>query len=256
MGRRTISDHDISWVLYTATGVINPLLDVLEDTDLLGLKKATFARPEAGDSVLDTVAGVLTCVVDHTGSPGTATWERWSLDQRTDWWVSRIGSLTSVLVAYPGVFGALANRLPLRDLLGFAQQAFIICAVQRVHGVHDRYLQTDQLVAVLCDRIVDSRRLLGKADVEAAPEIAAAVAATGRTRPGGVRGVIRAVRETVGLLRSISDVLTSRPTPKQPWKFLGELPVVGAVAGYFGERSALRRATDSVVASLKAPVRV
>lgn len=260
MAQRAISDRDVARVLYTATGVINPVLDIVEGCDVLGVKHLTFTDSADDDSLIAKATDSLRWVTDHTGLPGTATWAKWNVEQRTEWWVGRVGRLSTVLVAYPGVFGAISNRLPLQDLLGFAQQAFVICAVQRVHGVHDRHEQTDQLVAVLCDRIVDSRRLLSQpaadssapsADIEKAVD-----AARADTRSVTPTGIVKSVWATVALLRSISDVLSHRPSPKQPWRLLGALPVVGAVADYVGERSALRRAAEAAVASLRAPVRV
>ncbi len=260
MGGATISDRDVARVLYTATGVIGPVLDVIEGCDVVGLTRRTATDPADDDSVAAKIATSLRAITDRIGLPGTRTWDTWSLEQRTEWWVGRVGRLSTVVVAYPGVFGAISNRLPLQDLLAFSQQAFVICAVQRVHGVHDRYQQTDQLAAVLCDRIVDSRRLLSQ-PVEVAGSVStdieeAVVAAREHKRSVSSAGIAKSVWATVGLLRSISDVLSHRPSPEQPWRLLGAVPVFGAVADYVGERSALRRAAEAAVASLRAPVRV
>lgn len=251
--QQTISDRDVARVLYAATGIVNPVLDVLENLDVLGLKRAT--RDAVGstsgddDSVLATVAHAIVWATDQTGAPGTARWEKWTVDQRTAWWVDRVGALGTVVVAYPGVFGILADRLPIQDLVGFAHQAIIICAVQRVHGVRDRHDQTDQLAALLCDRVVDSRRLLADGADSTLP-------ARHGVHISSPLDLVRSVWAVVGLLRSITDVLSHRPQPKQPWRLLSKLPVVGAVADYVGERAALSRAADAATASLRAPVHV
>ena len=249
--QQTISDRDVARVLYAATGIVNPVLDVLENIDLLGLKRATRSADPSSedDSLLANVAHAIVWVTDQTGAPGTARWERWTVDQRTSWWVDRVGGLGTVVVAYPGVFGVLADRLPLQDLIGFAHQAIIICAVQRVHGVRDRHDQTDQLAALLCDRVVDSRRLLAAEDDDRLP-------ARHGVHISSPLDLVRSVWSVVGLLRSITDVLAHRPQPKQPWRLLSKLPVVGAVADYVGERAALSRAADAATASLRAPVHV
>ncbi|WP_052688929.1 hypothetical protein [Williamsia herbipolensis] len=257
----SISDHDIARVLYTATGVINPVLDAVEHWDAFGIKQMTFDPRPGDDSLLGTATRALQWFTDSSGVPGTRTREKWSVEQRTEWWVGRVGRLSTALVAYPGVFGVLADRLPVQDLLGFAHQAFIICAVQRVHGVHDRFDQTDQLIAVLCDRIIDSRVVLSQkptgADARGVARVEKAVqVAADPHRDLTPMGLVRSVGSVVGLLRSITDVLSHRPSPKQPWRLLSALPVVGAVADYVGEQSALRRATEAAVASLRAPVRV
>lgn len=249
--KQPITDRDVARVLYTATGIVNPVLDVLENIDLLGLKRATreVAASSDDDSLLATVAHAIVWATDQTGAPGTARWEKWTVDQRTAWWVDRVGALGTVVVAYPGVFGVLADRLPIQDLVGFAHQAIIICAVQRVHGVRDRHDQTDQLAALLCDRVVDSRRLLADGADDRLP-------ARHGVRISSPLDLVKSVWAVVGLLRSITDVLSHRPQPKQPWRLLSKLPVVGAVADYVGERAALSRAADAATASLRAPVHV
>jgi hypothetical protein len=42
-----------------------------------------------------------------------------------------VGALDTVLVAFPGVFGVVADRLPIQDVLGFTNQAIVLCAVAR-----------------------------------------------------------------------------------------------------------------------------
>ena len=45
-----------------------------------------------------------------------------------------------------------------------------------------------------------------------------------------------------GVLDAVGDELAKRPQPRAPFRYLGMLPAVGAVASYFGECGALARA--------------
>jgi hypothetical protein len=45
-----------------------------------------------------------------------------------------------------------------------------------------------------------------------------------------------------GLLNAVGDEVAKRPHPRAPFEYLGMLPAVGAIAGYFGELGALSRA--------------
>ena len=100
MAQRAISDRDIARVLHTATGVINPVLDIVEGCDVLGVKHLTFTDSADDDSLIAKAADSLRWVTDHTGLPGTATWAKWNVEQRTEWWVGRVGRLSTVPVSY------------------------------------------------------------------------------------------------------------------------------------------------------------
>ncbi len=147
----TISDAAVDDALGRAVRVINPLLDVLWGTDPLGLKRR---GPGPGDGPLDKVADGFGWVLNAADVPGTLAWDDMDVDARINWWVWRVGALNTVAVAFPGVLGAVGRRLPIQDLLGFASQALVLCAVARELGVSDHRSQVDMLAAVLCDRTV------------------------------------------------------------------------------------------------------
>ncbi|SIS03012.1 hypothetical protein [Williamsia sterculiae] len=249
-----IDDRRIAEALYTATGLINPILGTLAYADPTGLKRhilaeavhswhprGAFAIP---GTVVTKVVDGLTWAVDAAELPGTPTWRELPVQDRADWWLNRVGTFTTALVAYPGVLGALANRLPLQDFLGFLQQAVLLCAVQREYGIHDRYRQADLLAEVLCDRHIDSARLL------AAPAPADESAVSGsRLSPRGLLDAVRTLRSSYG---EIVDELRKRPAPRQPWRLLSELPVIGAPADYVGERLALREAGRELLRAVEA----
>ncbi|HEY9314194.1 hypothetical protein [Williamsia sp.] len=234
---KPLSDKDVAGLLHRSTGVMNLVLDVV-DSDPFGVKGRTFRgsdqQSDRADEalvakVLGTVDGSLVWAADATGLPGTAKWAGWTPAQRRDWWIGRVGALTTVGVAYPGVFGPLVNRLPVQTVLGFGNQALLLCAVARAYGIDDRYRQTDLLAEVLCRRTVDARALL-----------------TGE--PGdGTDVLVSEMWSGIERSRAVLGDLERRPSSKQPWRMLTGLPLVGALAGYIGESDALRRASNAVV---------
>jgi len=179
-------------------------------------------------------------------APGSPGWAAMSADQRTSWWLGRLGRLTALLAAVPGIGGALADRLPVQDALGAAGQGLLLCALAREHGLADEGDQVRLLAAVLFDR--ELRPHAGRAgaaeagqepaDPELAGELARSQRRHGRfTLPAVGRVVWRMGR----LLWGLGDELGKRPQGHWYHKLLGMLPVVGLVGDYLGERAALRR---------------
>lgn len=220
----TLDDATVSCVLHRAVDLINPALDLLWDTDPIGLKKRPRSAADAGavGATLDAAAWVL----NTFEVPGTTAWEDSSLDDRIDWWVHRVGAADTVLVAFPGVFGVVADRLPIQDVLGFANQAIVLCAVAREMGVTDRHRQAVLLGAVLCDRDLSD----DGTHVEIDPE------------DGDRTGLPQTLWRLAGVLRAVGAELERRPRPRAVFRYLGVLPGVGAVADYLGEYGALVRA--------------
>lgn len=224
-----IDDADVTGVLTRAVHVINPVVDVLARADPFGLKERS-RRLESSTGSLGKALDAAAWVLNTADVPGTQGWAEKDLDGRIHWWVRRVGALNTVLVASPGVFGAAADRLPVQDVLGFANQAIVLCAVARECGVVDYRQQVRLLGAVLCDR--DLAASLDGADPT--PEPVAAEAES--------RSFVKSLWHLVGLLRAIGDELVKRPQPRRFYHYLGMLPAVGAVADYFGEYGALVRA--------------
>ncbi|MGV9861958.1 hypothetical protein [Rhodococcus koreensis] len=247
-----LGDDTVVGILDRAARGINPVLD-LALTDPFGIKGRTFTPTAeergAAEALLDGIAWVL----DTVRFPGTASWEKASDDERARWWVTRIGALNTIAVASPGMFGVLLNRLPIQDVLGFANQAVVLVAVAREHGVTNRSEQVDLLASVLCRRETDASAVLAGATPPSASAEGASV-----WRPFGLVG---ALWRTAGTVRALSDELDKRPQPGGTYALLGNIPVVGVVAGYLGERGALVRAVKQAEkriadrASLHAAVR-
>ena len=229
-----IDDADVACVLRRAVRVINPVVDVLSRADPFGLKGRSH-RLGAADGSIDKALDALAWMVNTADVPGTQAWEDMDLDARTNWWVRRVGALDTVLVAFPGVLGVVADRLPIQDLLGFTNQAVVLCAVARELGVDDYGVQVRLLAAVMCDR-----------------DLGAEAARSGAEEPResastdwSPLGLVKSLWHVAGLMRAIGDELVKRPRPRAIFRYLGMLPVVGVVADYLGEYGALVRAADA-----------
>ena len=212
-----ITDAGVEAALTAAVRIINPLLDVLWETDPFGLKNS-----HAGIGRLLNAADV----------PGTKAWAEMDTDARIHWWVWRVGALNTVAVAFPGALGILGRRLPIQDLLGFISQAAVLCAVARELGATRQRTQVRMLASVLCDRD------LSVVVYDAATEPRLAVI------PKTPAGVAKAVWNLVGLFDAIGDELAKRPHSRGPFRYLSMVPGVGALAAYFGECGALARAAE------------
>ncbi|GAA1461425.1 hypothetical protein [Williamsia maris] len=266
---KPLGDAELVGILYRATGLIGPVLDALEHDDpFTGNERlrsdddgdgddsvGAGDDPSFSDKAIAAAADSLSWVTNKASAPGSEKWQRLSVDEQSDWWVSRVGALTSVLVAYPGVFGAASDRLPIQDVLGFTQQAFVLCAIARVHGVSERSRQTDLLASVLCGRTVDTAAIRATASEKAAADLADSP--TPSPRSWSARDVVSRVWTTAKLLRAVVGEAKRRPAPGRLSKMLSAVPIVGAAADYVGERSALKRAAKAATTWLaKGPVQV
>ncbi|MGJ6126870.1 hypothetical protein QN239_30245 [Mycolicibacterium sp. Y3] len=206
--RTDLTDTDVTSALGRAVSLIDLILDVLAEADPLGLRRR----------------------LDCVDIPGTKAWEAKDRAARIRWWVRRVGALDTVLVAFPGVFGVVADRLPVQDLLGFTNQAIVLCAVAREYGITDTQTRVRMLAAVLCAREVSDQ----SDQSESEPAV---------QDPGwSAMSLPRKVWHLAGILNAIGTELGKRPHPKGVFRYLGMLPWLGAVADYFGEYGALMRA--------------
>ncbi|WP_299569786.1 hypothetical protein [uncultured Williamsia sp.] len=261
----TLSDTELLGILHRATGLIAPVLDVLADSDPFdgsgdkpegtGRGASSSADSSFPDKAVNAAANSLAWATNAAAAPGTPKWATMSVAERDDWWVTRVGSITNILVAYPGVLGAVADRLPIQDVLGFTQQSFVLCAIARVHGVDDRREQARMIAEVLCGRTIDpsvARADSATLDDAVPDDIPDAERDVAAGRPWSARDVVKRVWATAKLLRAVVGEIKHRPAPKRIWRTLSKVPVVGAAADYVGERSALREAADSASRWLEA----
>lgn len=239
--RAVLSDAEVAAALSRAVRLIDPMVVVLADADLFGLKARTY-QPGGGDEPLDRVLDGLAVALNVAHAPGTRAWATMDVRHRVNWWVRRVGAVNTVLVASPRAFGLLSAALPVQDMLGFANQAIVLCAVAREYGVTDRGELIRLLAAVLCNRDL-SADVIAEAQQHGAEE---------PPRLGANPfAFARSLWRLAGVLRRIGDELHQRPQPRGIFRRLGVLPGVGGVAGYLGEYGALRRAAKAAVAHLR-----
>ena len=99
--------------------------------------------------------------------------------------------------------------------------------------VSDQKSQVRMLAEVLCHRDLSNIKNSAPAD-----ESAAAI-------PRTPLGIAKALWKLVGLFDAIGDELAKRPHSRAPFRYLGMLPGIGAIAAYLGEHGALTRAAKA-----------
>lgn len=242
-----ITDRQVVAALRPFVRATGPMVDALREADPFGL----VARSEAGDDP-DLKPRPRARLVEGLKSvrvPGTTAWSRMDVDERTDWWINRVGRFTALLTAVPGLGGALADRLPIQDTLGAASQGVLLCAVAGEHGVTGVDDRVRLLAWVLFEREISPELARGRyTGHDAAQEDAE----TGRLteeldessrRYGKVtlKASARTLWRLGRSLLAISDELEKRPSGRFYHEAIGMLPVVGMLGNYFGERAGLKR---------------
>jgi len=264
-----ISDKAVVAVLRPFVRATGPMLDALRDADPIGILSRTERRERGGatpdkshgtdstdpadlaalDSVEPGLRDKLLNGLTSMKVPGTEAWTAMSVEDRTDWWLHRVGRFTALLTAVPGLGGALADRLPIQDALGASSQGLLLCAIAGEHGITDLGQRVRMVAWVLFERDVDPEIAAGRyADHDAAAEndeteeLTEELSESSR-RHGKVtlKASARTLWRLGRSLLSITGELEKRPSGRFYHHALGMLPVVGMVGDYFGERSGLRR---------------
>lgn len=224
-----ITDEHIASVLRTFVRGCDPVLPKLRDVDDVSVA--------ADDTEVDH--GLLRRVRNRVAEvrwPGSATWVRLSAEERSAWWVSRVGRLTALAASVTGLAGALGDRLPLQDILGAAGQGLLLCAIAGEHGVDDRATRVRLLAKILFGRDLTREVAAGTGpDPEVTPP-------PPEGRRLGVKPSAKWLWRQGKLLLAVQDELEKRPHGRFYHRFLGMLPIVGMAGDYLGERSALKRA--------------
>lgn len=245
-----ISDAGVAAVLRPFVRATRPLLGALSDSDPFGLQER--ARRERADpaaaadgrrlheKVLDRLA--------ETRVPGTAAWEQMDPDERSQWWVRRVGRLTSLVAAVPGFGGVVTSRLPVTTALGAVAQGLVLCAVADEHGVHDEAEVVALLGAVMFRRDLSPtpRADLGE-DTDAQVDARAAELSGDLEREGAptLKRVAGAVWRMGRALLAVEGELGKRPHGGRTSRWLSLLPVVGVAGKYLGEWSGLQKAATA-----------
>ncbi|MFD8494431.1 hypothetical protein [Amycolatopsis sp. NPDC059657] len=241
-----ISDRQVVAVLRPFVRGCGPMLDALRESDPFGLR-------ERGKSELDGVdASLRDKLLDGLTSvkvPGTAAWASMTVDERTHWWIHRVGRFTALVTSVPGLGGALADRLPIQDTLGAAAQGLLLCAIAGEHGVLEVGDRVRLIAWVLFERDVDPVVAAGKhtehdvSEEDASTERLTEELDESKKKHGKV--TIKASLGTLWRLgRSLLGIveeLEKRPRGRFYHRAIGMLPVVGMAGDYLGERSGLKR---------------
>lgn len=249
-----ISDRQVVAVLRPFVRATGPVLDALRESDPLGLRARAAAAARRGETLSELVLVEpplrrrLLNGLSSVKVPGTVAWGGMNPDQRTKWWINRVGRLTSLLTSIPGIGGALADRLPVQDALGAAAQGLVLCAIAGEHGITDQAERVRLLAWVLFQRDVDPRLAAGNfPEHDAAEEDARTAELTeslGEAKKGGsfsIKGFAVTLWRLGRSLYAVTEELGKRPRGRIWHRMLGMLPVVGLFADYLGERSALKR---------------
>jgi hypothetical protein len=259
-----ISDGQVVAVLRPFVRGCGPMLDALRESDPMGLRVRA-ERADSADELAEVESDLREKLLNGLTSvkvPGTAAWAAMDVDQRTHWWVNRVGRFTALLAAIPGLGGALADRLPVQDALGAAAQGLLLCAIAGEHGVLDLGDRVRLIAWVLFDRDVDPVTAAGKhtapdesatsVDYTAVDYAAAEDAATeqlteelaeSNKKHGKItlKASISTLWRLGRSLLAIVDELEKRPRGRFYHRAIGMLPVVGMAGDYLGERSGLKR---------------
>lgn len=223
-----LSDVQLVDALDSTVGSIDGVLHLLAETDPLDLKQ------RHGKSC--SVTGIASRALDAIGWPGTDSWERLTVDDRAQWWVTRVGALTTAAVAFPGVFGVWSKMLPLGSWLAYADQALVMRAVARERGATSRAVGVVMLAEVLFDRDV-SETVAGVDDA------------------GSDTDERSVVERTWGIGKTLYELSKSsgdRPAMPRVIGWATWIPFLGAPLTYVGERIALRQAVDEATAWIDA----
>jgi hypothetical protein len=178
--------------------------------------------------------------------PGTAAWAAMDVEQRTGWWINRVGRLTALVTAIPGIGGVLADRLPVQDALGASAQGLLLCAIAGEHGIDDIGERVQLLAWVLFNRDIDPALAAGKQAEKT--EDAETAELAGEFSESGRQGRKITLKASAGMLwrmgrslLAISGELEKRPRGRFYQRAFGMLPVVGMAGDYLAERSGLKR---------------
>ena len=148
-----ISDADVAAVLRPFVRATRPLLGTLSDSDPFGLQaRAQRATDGRAARVKRTLRTRVADRLASTRAPGTAAWKQMDMHARSNWWVRRVGRVTSLVAAIPGFGGAVTSKLPVSSGLGAVAQGLVLCAIADEHDMHDEVDVVALLGAVMFRR--------------------------------------------------------------------------------------------------------
>lgn len=232
-----LTDERIAAVLRPFVRAATPVLAALREADPIRL------RGREIEALGDGAVNKLLRQLDSMQLPGSSTWDAMTVDERCDWWTLRVGRFLALAAGLPRFGGAITSRLPLRNALGITGQSLVLCAIAGEHEVTDPAVKVQLIAEVLLGREISPELAAGSAgDDERAKELTEDLDASKRKHgKATVKAVVRTVWRMARALWEIDSELDKRPQGRVHHQLLGNLPVVGVIGGYLGERSALKR---------------
>lgn len=241
-----ISDTDVAAVLRPFVRATRPLLGALSDADPFGLQaRAREATTGAAPRVKRTLRNRVVDRIASTRAPGTAAWAQMDMHGRSNWWVRRVGRVTSLVAAVPGFGGAITSKLPITSALGAVAQGLVLCAIADEHDMHD---EVD--VVALLGAVMFRRDLCPPARAELSQASDAAIDARAAELTGGLENEKKPKLQRVGgalwrmgrALLAVEAELGKRPRGGRIARWISLIPVVGVAGKYLGEWSGLKKA--------------
>ena len=246
-----ISDADVAGVLRPFVRATRPLLGALSDADPFGMQARALDEAAPGGVAPAVKRTVRNRVVDRiasTRAPGTAAWAQMDVHARTDWWVRRVGRVTSLVAAVPGFGGAVTSRLPVTSALGAVAQGLVLCAIADEHDMKD---EVD--VVALLGAVMFRRDLCPPARAELTAASDAAIDAQAAELTGGIEKEKKPTLQRVAgalwrmgrALLAVEGELGKRPRGGRISRWVSLVPVVGVAGKYLGEWSGLKKAAKA-----------
>ena len=241
-----ISDADVAAVLRPFVRATRPLLGALSDSDPFGLQaRAQRATDGRAARVKRTLRTRVADRLASTRAPGTAAWKQMDMHARSNWWVRRVGRVTSLVAAIPGFGGAVTSKLPVSSGLGAVAQGLVLCAIADEHDMHD---EVD--VVALLGAVMFRRDLCPPARSELSRASDAAIDARAAELTGGLENEKKPTLKRLGGalwrmgrgLLAIEGELGKRPRGGRITRWISLIPVVGVAGKYLGEWSGLKKA--------------
>jgi hypothetical protein len=237
-----VTDAGVAAALRPFVRATRPLLRVLSDADPLGLQAR--ARRVGSGPAARKWSGRLLDRLAETRLPGTAAWAGMDEHERSQWWVRRVGRVTSLVAAVPAFGGVITRRMPVTGALGAAAQGLVLCAIAEEHDLHEAEVVA-LLGAVLFGRDLapTSRAELSEttnAEVDArAAELTGDLNLEREATPKRIAGAVWRLGRA---LLAADDELDKRPQGGLISRWTSMLPVVGVAGKYVGEWSGLQKA--------------
>lgn len=244
-----ISDDAVAAVLRPFVRATRPLLGTLSDADPFGFQaRARQAAQGAPTKVQRTFRNRVVDRLASTRAPGTAAWAQMDTHAKTNWWVRRVGRVTSLVAAIPGFGGAITSKLPVSSALGAVAQGLVLVAIADEHDMHD---EVD--VVALLGAVMFRRDLCPPARAELSPASDAAIDARAAELTAGLENEKKPTLRRVGgalwrmgrALLAVEGELGKRPRGGRITRWLSLIPVVGVAGKYLGEWSGLKKAAKA-----------